>query len=75
MNQFNTHCDTNGTTPIHQSAYKQFHSWEMALIKIVNDALLVVEHKNITILVIIYLSVAFETVDHIVLLEVLHKYF
>ena len=26
MNQFNTHCDLNGTTPIHQSAYKQFHS-------------------------------------------------
>ena len=33
------------------------------------------EHKNITILVIIDLSAAFVTVDHKVLLEVLQKCF
>ena len=75
MNQFNTHCDLNGTTPIHQSAIKQLHSCEMALIKIVNDVLWAMEQKNITILVIMDLSVAFDTVNHTVLLEVLHKYF
>ena len=62
MNQFNTHCDLNGTTPTHQSAYKQFHSCETALIKIVNDALWAVEHKNIIILVIMDVSAAFDTV-------------
>ena len=45
------------------------------MIEIVNDILLAMEHKNITILVIIELSAAFDTVDHKVLLEVLHKCF
>ena len=75
MNQFHTHCDLNGTTPIHQSAYKQFHSCETAWIKIVNDALWTIEHKNITIFVIMDLHTAFDTVDHAVLLEVLHKWY
>ena len=75
MNQFNTHCKLNGITPTHQSAYKQFHSCERAMIKIVNDALWAMELKNITILAIIDLSAAFDTVDHKVLLEVLHKCF
>ena len=75
MNQFNTHCDLNGTTPTHQSTYKQFHSCETAMLEIVNDALWAMEHKNITILVIMDLSEAFDTVDHNVLLEVLHKCF
>ena len=46
MNQFNTHCDLNGTTPTHQSAYKQFHNYETALIKIVNDRLWAMEQKH-----------------------------
>ena len=75
MNQFNTHCDLNGTTPTHQSAYKQFHICETALIKIVNDTLCPMEHKDITIVVIMYLSVAFDTVNLDVLLEVPHKCF
>ena len=45
------------------------------MIKIVNDILWAMEHKNITILVIIDPSAAFDTVDHKVLLEVLHKCF
>ena len=75
INQFNTHCDLNGITPIHQSAYKQLHSCKTAMIKIVNDTLWAMEQKNITILVIIDLNVALDTVDHKVLLEVLHKCF
>ena len=45
------------------------------MIKIVNNILWAMEHKNITILVIIDLSAAFDTVDHKVLLEALHKCF
>ena len=75
MNQFNTHCDLNGITPTHQSAYKQFHSCETALINIVNDIPWAMKHKNITVLVITDLSTAFVTVDHKVLLQVLQKCF
>ena len=75
INQFDTHCELNGITPTHQLAYKQFHSCETAMIKIVNDTLCAMEHKNITILVIIDLSATFDTVDHKVLLEVLQKCF
>ena len=75
INQVNTHCNLNGITPIHQLAYRQFHGCKTALIKIVNDILWAMEHKNITILVIINLSAAFGTVDHKVLLEVLQKCF
>ena len=75
MNQFNTHCELNGITSTHQSAYKQFHSCKTDMIKIVNDTLWAMEHKTITMLVIIDLSAAFDTVDHKVLLEVLQKCF
>ena len=75
MNQFDTHCKLNGITPTYQLAYKQFHSCETAMIKIVNDTLWAMEHKNITILAIIDLSTTFDTVDHKVLLEVLQKCF
>ena len=74
MNQFNTR-DLNRTIPTHQSAYKHFHSCETALIKIVNDTLWAMEHKNITTLVIIDLSAAFDTVNHNVLLEALQQCF
>ena len=73
MKQFNTYCDSNGTTQIHQSAYKQFHSCESTLIKIVNGALWAMKHKNITIFVVAFDT--FDTFDHTVLLEVLHKCF
>ena len=72
MNQFNTHCNLNETTTIHQSAYKQFHSCETAFIKIVDDALWAMDHNNITIFVIMHLCVAFDTVNLTVLFEVLH---
>ena len=44
-------------------------------IVVVNDVLWAMEHKNITILVIMDLSVAFDAVNHTVLLEVLYKCF
>jgi len=55
-----------------QSAYKQFHSTETALIKVHNDIMWSMEKKGVTILVLLDLSSAFDTIDHRVLLTRLH---
>ena len=59
--------------PHHQSAYK--NSCEIILLKIVNDALWCMKRKEVLLLISLDLSVAFGTVDHAVLLKVLHNYF
>ena len=43
VNQFTAHCDTNILFPGFQSAYGRNYSWEMALIKIINDSLWAME--------------------------------
>ncbi|PIK49627.1 putative RNA-directed DNA polymerase from mobile element jockey-like, partial [Apostichopus japonicus] len=52
-----------------QSAYKQFHSTETALIKVHNDILWAMERQGVTILVLLDLSSAFDTIDHEVLIH------
>ena len=55
--------------------YRANHSCETALAKIVNDILWAMEHQKLLPLVAIDLSVAFDTVDHDILLSVLEKRF
>ena len=56
-------------------AYKKDHSCETALVKIVNDALWAIEKGTVTLLVIMDLSPAFDSVNHSVLFSVLEDYF
>ena len=56
-----------------QSAYKKGHSTETALLKVQNDILIDIDNKNISILVLLDLSAAFDTIDHEVLLSRLEK--
>ena len=65
----------NCITPAHQSAYKQDHSCETALLRIVNDILWGMEKKEITFMICLDLSVAFDTVDHSILLQTLANLF
>ena len=51
-----------------QSAYKQYHSSETALLKILDDVYTSVDGKRITILVSLDLSAAFDTMHHLTLL-------
>ena len=51
-----------------QSAYKRFHSTETALLRVHNDIMWTMEKQGITILVLLDLSAAFDTIDHKVLL-------
>ena len=47
-----------------KSAYKQFHSTETALIKVHNDIMWAMERKGVTILLLLDLSSAFDTIGH-----------
>ena len=61
--------------PMLQSAYRVGHSTEKALLKVHNDILLNMDNHRVTLLVLLDLSSAFDTVDHEVLLRHLKKTF
>ena len=75
LDQFTQHCNRNSLLPNYQSAYRQYHSCETSLVKLVNDILWAIEKQLVTFVVILDLSAAFDTVDHDLLLEVLEKRF
>ena len=53
----------NGLNEKYQSAYKQLHSTETALVFVANDILRSVDEKKVVWLVLLDLSAAFDTVD------------
>ena len=61
--------------PDYQSAYHANYSWTTALLKIMNDILWAMERQDITTLIAIDLSAAFNTINHNILKEVLHRRF
>ncbi len=56
-----------------QSAYRKYHSTETASVKVHNDIMEEVDGGSCVILVLLDLSVAFDTVDHEILLHRLEK--
>ena len=74
-NQLNEHITSNNLMEPMQSAYRAGHSTETALIKAKADILNAIDNKEVVCLVILDLSVAFNTVDHQILLERLKSMF
>ena len=72
LDQFTLHCNRNNLLPSYQSAYRKYYSCKTSLVKLVNDILWAMEKQPVTVVVILDLSAAFDTVDHN-LLEVLEK--
>ena len=70
-----THLNSFASIPSTQSAYRKFHSVETALLKIQNDLLLAMDKKQVSALLFLDLSAAFDTVDHNILLHRLSSYF
>ena len=73
--RFNKHCDENNLKPDYQSAYTGNFSCEAALLKLTNYVLWVMEHQEVTPLVAIAPSAAFDTIDHDLFLSILSKKF
>ena len=69
------HLASNNLHEEHQSAYRKFHSTETALLKIQNDILQSLDQNNVTILVMLDLSAAFDIIDHNTLLQLLEDLF
>ena len=62
-------------TGLFHSAYKAGHSTETALIRVQNDTLRAIDDGQCVILVLLDLSAAFDTVDHKISLDRLHRRF
>ena len=64
-----SHMTDNELFPVLQSAYTKGHSTETALLRVVNDILSNMNKQHVSILVLLDLSAAFDTVDHAILLR------
>ena len=73
--QLQHHINMNNLFPSLQSSYRKFHSTESALLKVKNDILLNMNRQHVTLLVLLDLSAAFDTIDHGILLERLRSAF
>ena len=58
------HVNRNNLMEVNQSAYREFHSTETALVKVREDILKAIDNKEIMCLVLLDLSAAFDVIDH-----------
>ena len=68
-------CNQCELFPLYLSAYRDHHSTEIILLKLVNDMLMNMDSQCITLLVSCDLSATFHTVNHSILLNVLESCF
>ena len=73
--QLMEHMTVNNLHLKFQSAYEKNNSTESALLKVKNDILINMDEQKVTLLVLLDLSSAFDTVNHQVLLERLRSRF
>ena len=73
--QLNDHVASNGLENVSQSAYKQGHSTETALLSIKNEVHLALARGEATAVVLLDQSAAFDTIDHGTLIECLSSWF
>ena len=73
--QIQTHMCTNNLYPPYQSSYRRYFSTETSLLRVKNDILLNMNKQHLTLLILLDLSSAFDTVDHDILLKRLSSKF
>ena len=62
-------------TYVFQSAYRQFHSTETALVSVVNNMMQVLDQGDVGALMMLDLSATFDTIDPSILKDVMQRRF
>ena len=75
LHQLLAHLQENNLCNPFQSAYRTVHSTETALLCLVNDLLNTTDEDKISVLLLLDLSAAFDTIDHQILLSSLKTVF
>ena len=73
--QIVAYLEQHGLLPSLQSAYRKHHSTETAVLKVVSDVLLAADREGVTLLGLLDLLAAFDTVDHEILINRLQTSF
>ena len=69
LHQLKAHLVSNSLQEKFQSAYKCKHSTETALLKVTSDCLIAADRGKVSVLALLDLSAAFDTLDHDILIK------
>ena len=75
MSQLLDHLNTNELWPRFQFAYRACHSTETALLRVLNDFFSASDDGQVSLLTLLELGAAFDTIDHDILLHRLEHVF
>ena len=75
LRQITKYIEVNKLLPHYQSAYWKNHGVETAMLKMYSDLLSAIDNSQVTIVVMIDLSAAFDTVDIPTVIDILHDEF
>ena len=74
LSQLSAYLNANNLFPTSQPAYRPGHSTKTALLNVMNDILHALDNGDVTVVTLLDLSAAFDTIDHILCQRLEHRY-